>query len=326
MPITLFLRRIYSICLAVWLASALVFGTAAADSATLGNARFFHSGNGWINLRGEKTGAAFRGNYRLADGRYDPSALKVIYRIFDAPYDPGSEALSLRLIEYLDFLEDRLSSGSRITVLSGYRSPTYNTLLRKRGKLAARASLHQYGMAADLKMDGVPAGRIWNYVKALGFGGAGYYHGDSVHIDVGPARFWDEKTSGVGTDISSNNKLIGLVASRDIYLPGELLNLRFIRMTLFPIGVSPEFILAIQKKGPEGSDMNVRFRPRFYINLQTFCPQFKTIEQMTAIRWRIPKTTSPGRYRVRAQFCSDVYEGMPEYVTTPEIQIGRIEE
>ena len=81
------------------------------------------------------------------------------------------------------------------------------------------------------------------YGQDAGFGGAGYYHGDTVHIDVGPARSWDETTSGVGTGISDDNKLIGLVSDYDLYRPGEMVTLRFIRMTAFPIGVASEFAL-----------------------------------------------------------------------------------
>ena len=63
--------------------------------------------------------------------------------------------LSLRLIEFLDYLEDHLNKGAKITITSGYRKPKYNTMLRDKGNLAAKASLHQYGMAADLKIEGV---------------------------------------------------------------------------------------------------------------------------------------------------------------------------
>ncbi len=153
--------------------------------------------------------------YRTGKGKYDEKALGAICRVFGAPSAP------LRLIEFLDFLEDRLNPGARIVIISGYRTPQYNAGIRNRGALAAKASLHQYDMAADLRMEGIPARRIWDYVKALGFGGAGYYHGDTVHVDVGPARSWDETTSGVGTGISDDNKLIGLVTDYDVYLPGE---------------------------------------------------------------------------------------------------------
>ena len=105
-------------------------------------------------------------------------------------------------IEFTDYLEDQLGKGSLITITSGYRAPEYNTKLRKGGGLAAKASLHQYGMAADFIMDEVPSKRVWEYVRSIGFGGTGYYHGETVHVDVGPSRFWDEKTSGIGTGLS----------------------------------------------------------------------------------------------------------------------------
>jgi len=315
------LNKIRLAFLVAVLMTALNLASALADSGFQGPTRFFYSGDGRISLQGAKSGASFDGRYRLS-GAYDRSALETIYRIFDATYDPARAVLSLRLLEFLDFLEDRLSPGTRITVLSGYRSPAYNTMLRKRGALAASASLHQYGMAVDLKMDGVLAAAIWEYVKTLRFGGAGYYHDESVHVDVGPARSWDEKTSGVGTDISSNNKLISLVAAYDRYLPGETIDLRFVRMTAFPIGISPQFRLERQN-APPAADVVTRFQPAFYRNLQGDCPQFNALEEMEAIRWQLPDTLPPGRYRIRAQFCGNRYDGMPTDITTPEFQVGR---
>ncbi len=148
---------------------------------------------------------------------------------------------------FIDFLQDRLKPDALVTITSGYRNPEYNTGLRNRGGLAAKASLHQYGMAADLIMEGVHPETLWDAVKALGFGGAGYYHGKTVHLDVGPARSWDENTSGVGTGISDDNKLIGLVTDYDVYQPGMTVMLRFIRMTAFPIRVIPEFSLKFDR-------------------------------------------------------------------------------
>ena len=146
--------------------------------------RFFYSGDGQLRLFSTKNGQAFAGIYREGADKYDSMALEAICRVFDAPCSPRHMSLSLRLIEFIDFLEDRLRPGALITITSGYRSPTYNTGLRNRGALVAKASLHQYGMAADLKMEGVPARRIWQFVKDLGFGGVGYYHGEIVQIHV----------------------------------------------------------------------------------------------------------------------------------------------
>ncbi len=287
--------------------------------AFAGGSRFFHSGDGRIHLRAKKSETTFQGRYRSDAGGYDSAALRQICRVFGAPYDPHQTGVSLRLIEFLDFLEDRYHQGARITITSGYRNPTYNKSLRQQGRLAAKASLHQYGMAADLIMQGVPSKRIWQDVKSLGFGGAGYYQGETVHIDVGPARSWDQNTSGVGTGISDDNKLIGLVTDYDIYRSGQPIVLRFIRMTAFPIGVKSEFIL--EPAGRRLSSAKV-FNPSFAVDVIDACPAFTSIEQMDAIWWELPHKIAPGRYRIRAVFCENPYPGMPKEVITPEFEIG----
>jgi len=207
-----------------------------------------------------------------------------------------------------------------MTVTSGYRSPTYHTQLRHQGRLAATPGLHQYGMAADIKIAGADSKRIWSYVKTLGFGGAGYYHGDTVHIDVGPARSWDEKSSGVGTGISDDNKLIGLVTDYDRYRPADRVLLRFIRMTAFPIGVAPEFELVHQiEKEPEGNA--IRFKPSFGVANKGTCPQIKNIGPTSVIQWQLPEHVPAGRFIIRAGFCGNMWAAMPSRISTAEIEI-----
>jgi hypothetical protein len=246
-------------------------------------------------------------------------ALEEICRVFDAPYDPEHPRLSLRLLEYLDYLEDRHRSGARILLISGYRSPEYNTKVRKGGGLAAKASLHQYGMAADFKIEGVPSRDIWETVKGLHFGGTGYYHGEMVHVDVGPARYWDEKTSGVGTGISDDNKLVEMVTNYDVYLPGEEIFMQFIRMTAFPIGVSPVFGLVNES----ASGRDIAFEPVFTVPAEGRCPRFADIDQMNNIRWRLPEDVPPGRYTIRARFCNNQWVDMPSESRTPVFEVAK---
>jgi uncharacterized protein YcbK (DUF882 family) len=297
----------------------VLIASGSSASATEGP-RFFHDGDGRLQLVSEKNGQTFKGVYRSAEGRYDEAALKAIYRVFGASYDPAFPRLSLRLIAFLDYLEDRLRSGARITVTSGYRSPEYNASVRNRGGLAAKASLHQYGMAADIIMDGVPSQKVWHTVKSVGFGGAGYYHGRTVHVDVGPARSWDEKTSGVGTGISDDNKLVGMVTDFDVYRPGEKITLRFIRMTAFPIGVVPAFSLYSQTSDGTAAEV-AAFEPTFATAIDGACPQFDDIDQMADIRWVLPPELSAGQYAIRARFCGRAWEGMPPEIETPIFEV-----
>ncbi|MDP2599171.1 MAG: DUF882 domain-containing protein [Deltaproteobacteria bacterium] len=146
--------------------------------------------------------------------------------------------LSPRLIALLDYLQEKLGDGKKeIQILSGYRSPKYNETLRKKGRLAGKASLHTEGMAVDFTMEGVDAKKIWEFVRAMNCCGVGYYHGNAVHIDTGPARFWDETSSKVFTDISSHNKQIYLTTQYDIYKPGEKIHFDIVRITEYPFGV-----------------------------------------------------------------------------------------
>ena len=283
--------------------------------------RYFYNGDGRLNLVSAKNGITFNGQYRNSKGIYNEKAIKSIQRLFGGQNDQPLSSISLRLIEFLDYLEDHLHPGARITIVSGWRSPQYNTDLRNKGRLAAKASLHQYGMAADIKIQGISSKRVWNMVKKLRFGGTGYYKGKLVHIDVGPARSWDEKTSGVGTDISTQNKLIGLVTDYDIYLPGESVELRFIRMTAFPIGVNPEFVLEKVEKNGQSKKI-AHFTPSFEIADKSQCPQFSDIGQMMGIRWKLPSDILPGRYKIRTAFCQRLWEDMPTEIFTPEFDIN----
>jgi uncharacterized protein YcbK (DUF882 family) len=307
------------IMLVLMLASAGIPCSAAHEQPTE-ISRYFFSGDGAFTLYSQKNGRSFSGVYRGAPGVYDPKALNRISRVFDAPCESSSMELSLRLIEFIDYLEDSLSQGSKITLTSGYRKPEYNTMLRERGNLAAKASLHQYGMAADLKIEGVEAETLWNYVKDLNFGGAGYYHGKIVHIDVGPARSWDETTSGVGTGISDDNKLIGLVTDYDVYAPGMPVTLRFIRMTAFPIHVKAEFSLLRGTNETENEPF-MNFVPVFPNKQAGPCLECGNIDAMNHIKWTLPVDLEPGRYRIRARFCDDAWPDMPVEVQTPEFEI-----
>ncbi len=284
--------------------------------------RFYYGGDGRLSLFCPKNGLSFKGRFRKGKDIYDRKALNKINRLFGAEADAPAADISLRLIEFLDYLQDTFHPNAKIIIASGYRSPQYNTDLRNKGRLAANASLHQYGMAADIRIQGTASKQVWNFIKKLGFGGTGYYHGKFVHVDVGPARFWDEKTSGVGTNISTHNKLIGIVTDYDVYFQGDMIALRFIRMTSFPVGVSPEFVL--ERVEENGRLKKITgFKPVFATDAPGRCPQFSDIAQMAGISWKLPSDIPSGRYKIRASFCHKEWKEMPAQVFTPVFSISR---
>ena len=78
-----------------------------------------------------------------------------------------------------------------VDVVSGFRHPKYNLMLRKKGHQVARDSQHTHGNAIDFFLPHVPAGQLAAWARAQKLGGVGYYPDSGfVHMDTGPVRTW----------------------------------------------------------------------------------------------------------------------------------------
>ena len=76
-------------------------------------------------------------------------------------------------------------------VISGYRSPATNEMLRHRSEGVASGSLHMQGQAIDIRLADVPLGALRDAALATRRGGVGYYPAsDFVHVDTGRVRAW----------------------------------------------------------------------------------------------------------------------------------------
>jgi uncharacterized protein YcbK (DUF882 family) len=81
----------------------------------------------------------------------------------------------------------------RVEIVSGFRAPKYNLMLRKKGHYVARESQHTIGHAVDFRLPGVTTERLRNWARRLRLGGVGYYRDDAfVHVDTGKVRYWAE--------------------------------------------------------------------------------------------------------------------------------------
>ncbi|MCS6913673.1 MAG: DUF882 domain-containing protein [Myxococcales bacterium] len=80
---------------------------------------------------------------------------------------------------------------SVVHIISGFRAPKYNLMLRKKGRQVARDSQHTHGHAIDFRLPGVQLAALRRFVLAQRLGGVGYYpRSEFVHADTGPVRSW----------------------------------------------------------------------------------------------------------------------------------------
>jgi uncharacterized protein YcbK (DUF882 family) len=80
---------------------------------------------------------------------------------------------------------------ARVNIVSGFRSPKYNLILRKKGREVARDSQHTYGHAVDFRIPGVPIDRLYLWVRSRRLGGVGVYRTSGfVHADTWRVRYW----------------------------------------------------------------------------------------------------------------------------------------
>jgi uncharacterized protein YcbK (DUF882 family) len=77
-------------------------------------------------------------------------------------------------------------------LLSGYRSPKTNAMLRSKSSGVAKNSLHMKGQAADLRLKSRSVGQMAKAAACLSAsGGVGKYsRSNFVHMDCGPVRSW----------------------------------------------------------------------------------------------------------------------------------------
>jgi uncharacterized protein YcbK (DUF882 family) len=79
----------------------------------------------------------------------------------------------------------------RIDIVSGFRSPKYNLMLRKKGHEVARDSQHTHGDAVDFRLPGISTRALEKWARRLRLGGVGLYLDSGfVHVDTGPVRTW----------------------------------------------------------------------------------------------------------------------------------------
>lgn len=99
--------------------------------------------------------------------------------------------IDTRTIDIMTAAHNLMNTGEPYTLLSGYRTPHTNAMLRSRSGGVAKRSLHLNGQAADLRLGSRSVGQMSKAAMACRAGGVGKYsRSNFVHMDCGAVRSW----------------------------------------------------------------------------------------------------------------------------------------
>ena len=143
-----------------------------------------------ISMYSQRTGEMMDTIYWI-EGKYIPEALHEVnwfmrdWRTDETiNYDP-------RNIDIIAAAHRLLETDEPFMMLSGYRSPQTNAMLRSRSRGVAKNALHMRGQAADLRLASRSVNQMAKAAAACRAGGVGRYSGSNfVHMDCGPVRVW----------------------------------------------------------------------------------------------------------------------------------------
>lgn len=144
--------------------------------------------------RGDDITVTFKRN-----GRYDEEALKKLnYFLRDWRTDDAT-TMDPQLFDAVWEVAREFGTDKQIHIISSYRSPRTNAMLRGRSASSgvARHSLHMQGKAMDFFIPGVSLDKIREAGLRLQRGGVGFYPTSGspfVHMDVGNVRHWPRMT------------------------------------------------------------------------------------------------------------------------------------
>jgi uncharacterized protein YcbK (DUF882 family) len=143
-----------------------------------------------LSMRSGRTGESLETIYWI-EGEYIKDALKEINSFMRDWREDSYVRMDPRNIDIIAASHRLLDTNEPFQLLSGYRSPRTNAMLRSRSRGVAKNSLHMKGMAADLRLNSRSVSQVARAGLACNSGGVGKYsRSNFVHMDCGAVRSW----------------------------------------------------------------------------------------------------------------------------------------
>lgn len=167
--------------------------TALVAAPTFSNAAGFLRGAGDIRrlrMYSGRTGERIDTIYWI-EGEYIKEAVKEINQFMRDWRTNSVKSIDLRTVDIMAAAHNLMDVDEPYKLLSGYRSPKTNAMLRARNRQVAKKSLHMEGQAADLRLSTRSVGQMARAAQACKSGGVGKYsRANFVHMDCGEVRTW----------------------------------------------------------------------------------------------------------------------------------------
>jgi uncharacterized protein YcbK (DUF882 family) len=127
------------------------------------------------------------------NGKYDEAALKQLNQFLRDWRNDDVTNMDPHLFDLLWEIHRETRAKGPVTIISAYRSPQTNSMLRARGRGVARFSQHMSGKAIDFFIPDVDLAVLREMGMRLQRGGVGYYPTSGspfIHVDTGGVRHW----------------------------------------------------------------------------------------------------------------------------------------
>lgn len=131
------------------------------------------------------------------DGRYDQAVLAQLNHFLRDWRNQKSTQMDPQLFDIVWEVYREVDASAPIQIVSSYRSPETNSMLRARSSGVAKFSQHMLGKAMDFYIPGVNLTDLRVAGLRLQRGGVGFYPTSGspfVHMDTGSVRHWPRMT------------------------------------------------------------------------------------------------------------------------------------
>ncbi|MDJ0630253.1 MAG: DUF882 domain-containing protein [Rhodobacter sp.] len=167
--------------------------TAITAAPSFSSAAGFLRGGGdirRIRMYSGRTGESIDTIYWI-EGKYIKEVIKEINYFMRDWRTDQTHSMDMRTIDIMAAAHNLMDVHEPYMLLSGYRSPRTNAMLRSRSRGVAKNSLHMKGQAADLRLESRSVVQMAKAAAACAAGGVGRYSKSNfVHMDCGVVRSW----------------------------------------------------------------------------------------------------------------------------------------